>query len=74
MGRPGKDRAGMRATNIAHSFRGSRVDVIEDRAPIRVKIVNHEEAAAEQIFSQLVGLVLGKQPVANFDGVISGQL
>jgi hypothetical protein len=38
--------------------------------PLRpVKIVDHEEAAAEQIFAQLVGLILREQPMANLDRV-----
>ena len=34
-----------------------------------MKIVDHEKATAEQIFPQLVGLILRQQPVANLDRV-----
>ena len=49
----------MRCSNISHSIGA-------------VEIVGHEEAAAQQVFAQLLGLRVGEAPFADLDGVEPG--
>ena len=39
---------------------------------VAVKIVDHQEAAAQQVLAQLLGLVVGEHPVADLDRVQRG--